>query len=40
MDVVTAFLPNLLDEEMYMEQPERFTEGRIMFAGWKEVCMY
>jgi hypothetical protein len=27
MDVVTAFLANLLDEEIYMEQPEGFTDG-------------
>jgi hypothetical protein len=27
MDVVTAFLANLLDEEVYMEQPEGFTDG-------------
>ena len=27
MDVVAAFLANLLDEEIYMEQPEGFTDG-------------
>ena len=27
MVVVTAFLANLLDEEIYMEQPEGFTDG-------------
>ena len=27
MDVVTAFLANQLDEEIYMEQPEGFTDG-------------
>ena len=27
MDVVTAFLANLLEEEIYMEQPEGFTDG-------------
>jgi hypothetical protein len=40
MDVVTAFLANLLDEEIHMEQPEGFTEGPIKFASWKEVFMY
>jgi len=27
MDVVTAFLANLLGEQIYMEQPERFMDG-------------
>src|SRR5271168_5105528 len=27
MDAVAAFLANLLDEEIYMEQPEAFTDG-------------
>lgn len=30
MDVVTAFLANKLDEEIYMEQPEGFTNGEDM----------
>jgi hypothetical protein len=39
MDVLTAFPANLLDEEIYMEQPEGFMEGWIKFASWKEVFM-
>ena len=27
MDVVTAFLANLFEEEIYIEQPEGFTDG-------------
>jgi len=27
VDVVTVFFANLLDEEIYIEQPEGFTDG-------------
>jgi len=30
MDAVAAFLANLLDEEIYVEQPEAFTDGTDM----------
>ena len=39
MDIVTAFLANLLDEKINTEQPEGFTEGRIKFGSWKKVFM-
>ena len=39
MDIVTAFLANLLDEKINTEQPEGFMEGRIKFGSWKKVFM-
>ena len=34
MDVVTAFLANSLDEEIYMEQHEGFVDGTNMVCKW------